>query len=179
MAGPTSITEIDLVPIAGKAYWNTVREWREEFIYFLLIDRFHDDRNRAPVPTSARADRADKADSPQMPARLGEQLSKFCGGTLRGIFNHLDYIKNLGCTALWLSPIFENNGAPNPDSGNYHGYAIQNYLGIDPRFGTKQDLIDLVEAAHSRDMRVFLDVVTNQRTTITMMIPMVCDCSTR
>jgi glycosidase len=161
VTGPTSIAEIDLAPIPGKTYWNTVREWREEFIYFLLIDRFHDDRNRAPVPTSARADRADGADNPAMPERLREQLSKFCGGKLRGILNHLDYIKNLGCTALWLSPIFENNGAPNPDSGSYHGYAIQNYLDTDPRFGTKQDLVDLVEAAHARNMRVFLDVVTN------------------
>jgi alpha-amylase len=161
MTGLTSITEIDLAPIPGKTYWNTAREWREEFIYFLLIDRFHDDRNRAPVPTSVRADRADRADSPEMPQQLREQLSKFCGGTLRGIVNHLDYIKNLGCTALWISPIFENNGAPNPDSGSYHGYAIQNYLEIDPRFGTRQDLVDLVEAAHARDVRVILDVVIN------------------
>ncbi len=151
MTYPTSITEIDLAPIAGKTYWNTTREWREEFIYFLLVDRFHDDRDRSPVQTSARSE---SSGTP-------EQLSKFCGGTLRGILNHLDYIKNLGCTALWLSPIFENNGAPNPDSSSYHGYAIQNYLAIDPRFGTKQDLVDLVEAAHARNMRVFLDVVIN------------------
>src|SRR5258708_5879414 len=51
MAGPTSITEIDLAPIPGKTYWNTVREWHEDSIYFLLVDRFHDDRHRAPVPT--------------------------------------------------------------------------------------------------------------------------------
>lgn len=151
MADPTSIAELNLAPIPGKTYWNIVREWREEFIYFLLVDRFHDDRNRAPVQTSARSD---SSGTP-------EQLSKFCGGKLRGIFNHLDYIKDLGCTALWLSPIFENNGAPNPTSGNYHGYATQNYLAIDPRFGTKQDLVDLVEAAHTHNMRVFLDVVIN------------------
>ena len=160
MTGPTSITEIDLAPIPGKTYWNTTREWREEFIYFLLIDRFYDNRNRAPVLTSARADRVDRADRADNPG-IAEQLSKFCHGTLRGVVNHLDYIKNLGCTALWISPIFENNGAPDPDSGSYHGYAVQNYLDIDPRFGTKQDLVDLVEAAHARDMRVFLDVVIN------------------
>src|SRR5690606_18983150 len=66
---------------------------------------------------------------------------------------HLDYIKNLGCTALWLSPVFENN----PHS--YHGYAIQNYLEVDKRWGTKDDLETLVDAAHERDMRVFLDIV--------------------
>ena len=155
MSSPNSITEIDLTPIPGKIYWNIVREWREEFIYFLLVDRFHDNQKRAPVATSARANNS------QISERQREQLSKFCGGTLRGILNHLDYIKNLGCTALWLSPLFENNGSPNPDSGSYHGYAIQNYLDVDPRFGTKQDLVDLVEAAHTRNMRVFLDVVIN------------------
>ena len=151
MAGPTSITELDLTPIAGKTYWNTVREWREEFIYFLLVDRFHDDLNRTPVQTPARSDSNGTK----------EQLSKFCGGTLLGILNHLDYIENLGCTALWLSPLFENNGALDPGSGSYHGYSIQNYLDIDPRFGSRQDLVDLVEAAHARNMRVFLDVVIN------------------
>ena len=57
MAGPISIKELDLAPIPGKTYWNTMREWREEFIYFLLVDRFHDDLNRAPVQSPARSDR--------------------------------------------------------------------------------------------------------------------------
>src|SRR5262249_31921711 len=83
--------------------------------------------------------------------------SQVCGGTLKGITKHLDYIQNLGCTAIWLSPIFENNQTPY----NYHGYAIQNYLDIDPRFGTKQDLVDLVDAAHKREMRIVLDIVLN------------------
>ncbi|MBU7587155.1 MAG: hypothetical protein KAF91_30630, partial [Nostoc sp. TH1S01] len=151
MNNPTSIAEIDLNPIPGKRYWNCDREWREEFIYFLIIDRFHDDKFRTPVNTSARA----KGSGTQ------EQLKKFCGGTLRGIRENIDYIHNLGCSALWLSPIFENNDAPNPNSDKYHGYSIQSYLDIDPRFGTKQDLIDLVETAHQREMRVFLDIVIN------------------
>ena len=151
MNAPTSIAEIDLTPIPGKKYWNCDREWREEFIYFLMVDRFHDDRDRQAAQTQARS----------LGSGTQAQLKKFCGGTLKGIENHLDYIKNLGCTALWLSPIFENNEAPNPDSDKYHGYSIQNYLEIDPRFGTKQDLIDLVDAAHREGMRVFLDVVVN------------------
>ena len=86
------------------------------------------------------------------------QLSGVCGGNLRGVKDHLDYINDLGCTAIWLSPVLENNPA---DPGTYHGYAIENYLGIDPRFGSKQDLVDLVTAAHALDMRVFLDAVIN------------------
>lgn len=139
-----SIQEINLQPKPGKKYWaNCHREWREEFIYFLLVDRFHDDHTR----------KSRKGISRQSGFGMAEDLQKICGGTIRGIINHLDYIHDLGCTALWLSPLFENNAE------SYHGYAIQNYLEIDKRFGTKDDLEELVEKAHAMDMRVFLDIV--------------------
>jgi len=139
-----SIHDIILSPKPGKTYWkNAGREWREEFIYFLMVDRFHDDLDRKPLETDAR----------QSGFGNNEQLQKICGGTLNGITKHLDYINELGCTALWLSPVFENN----PSS--YHGYAIENFLNIDPRFGTKQDLADLVDAAHALYIKVFLDIV--------------------
>lgn len=139
-----SIKDIDLSPKPGKKYWkNCHREWREEFIYFLLIDRFHDSNKRHTVEFQSRH------------PGFGDdaQLTKQCGGTLRGIINNLEYIMHLGCTAIWLSPVFKNN----PES--YHGYAIENYLEIDERFGTKADLEELVDLAHNYDMRVFLDIV--------------------
>ena len=139
-----SMMELNLEPKKGKNYWkNCHREWREEFIYFLLVDRFHDNNQRTPEIALGRVSGFGS----------GKQLQKICGGTIRGIINHLDYIHDLGCTALWLSPVFENN----PQS--YHGYAIQNYFEIDRRFGTKEDLAELVDVAHGMDMRVFLDVV--------------------
>jgi len=139
-----SIYEIDLSPKKGKKYWkNCHREWREEFIYFLMVDRFHDSSKRHPLNYSYR--HPGFGDS--------HQLLKSCGGTLRGIIDNLDYIKHLGGTAIWLSPVFENN----PEA--YHGYAIQNYLEIDKRWGTIDDLEELVEMAHDYDMRVFLDIV--------------------
>jgi len=152
MAEIKSIKEIDLTPFPGKKYWSIDREWREEFIYFLMVDRFHDSRRRSPVGGSGRRPRTD------YPA---EKIKKFCGGTLRGIIDHLDYIQGLGCTSLWLSPIFENDGAPDPESETYHGYAIRNYLNVDPRFGAREDLIELTAAAHERGLRVFLDAVAN------------------
>ena len=139
-----SIHDIDLSPKPGKKYWKSChREWREEFIYFLLVDRFHDNNKRHSADFEVRH------------PGFGDdvQLGKQCGGTLRGIINNLEYIKHLGCTAIWLSPVFKNN----PES--YHGYAIENYLEIDERFGTKGDLEDLVEMAHDYDIRVFLDIV--------------------
>ena len=144
MTTPFSINGITLSPKPGKKYWqNCHREWREEFIYFLFLDRFHDDRERLPLEFQERH------------AGFGseEQLGKTCGGTLRGVTAHLDYIRNLGCTALWLNPVFQNN------RGAYHGYAVENYLKVDARYGTNEDLERLVEEAHRRDMRVFLDIV--------------------
>jgi glycosidase len=145
----TSITQVDLTPVAGKRYFDTDREWREEFIYFLLIDRFHDDQPRTAVQQPGR--------STGIPAPDG-----FYGGKIKGVTQHLDYIAGLGCTAIWLSPVFENN------PGAYHGYNINNYLNIDPNFGIAQDLIDLVDAAHSFQkngqpwpIRVIVDVVIN------------------
>lgn len=145
----TKAADIDLTPTPGKRYFDLAREWREEFIYFLMVDRFHDSQPRSPLAHSGRSTGVATPDN-------------FYGGTLKGIRDNLDYIASLGCTAIWLSPIFENNPSA------YHGYNINNYLAIDPHFGTEQDLIDLVEAAHNFTrngepfpMRVILDVVIN------------------
>lgn len=140
----TSVQEVDLTPLPGKTYFSTTREWREEFIYFLLVDRFHDGSPRKAVKEKGRSRGVGTPDD-------------FYGGKIRGITKNLDYIAGLGCTAIWLSPVFENN------PGAYHGYNINNYLNIDPNFGTKQDLIDLVDAAHRRNppIRIILDVVIN------------------
>jgi alpha-amylase len=141
---PLSVDEIDLAPLGGKVYFNVDREWREEFIYFLMVDRFHDSSQRAPGAGLGRSQGIQVADD-------------FYGGTIKGITRNLDYIAGLGCTAIWLSPIFENN------PGAYHGYNVNNYLAVDPHFGTKEDLVELVETAHRRNppMRIILDVVIN------------------
>src|SRR5262245_2027062 len=97
-AMPRSIGEIDFSPLPGKTYWNVDREWREEFIYFLLVDRFHDGRPRAPVTGAGRG----------RGGGTSAQLRRFAGGKLAGITRNLGYVQDLGCTALWLSPIFEN-----------------------------------------------------------------------
>lgn len=78
MSTPISIADIDLTPISGKQYWNSDREWREEFIYFLMVDRFHGDNLRTPVHTPERSTGSGSR----------EQLKQFCGGTLKGIQNH-------------------------------------------------------------------------------------------
>lgn len=81
------------------------------------------------------------------------QPKSFAGGDLKGIIRKLDYIRKLGVTALYLTPIFE--------SISNHKYDIMNYKKIDPRFGSDEDLHELVEQAHARGIRIVLDAVFN------------------
>ena len=104
----------------------------EAVVYQVLVDRF------APAP-----------DRWLEPAEIEE----FVGGTLRGVIDSLDYIACLHVDALWLTPIFR--------IGSYHGYDTVDYLEIEPRFGTKADLAELVREAHARGLRVILDFVAN------------------
>lgn len=80
-------------------------------------------------------------------------LSGFFGGTLRGAIQKLDYIRSLGCNAIWLSPLFA--------SPTHHGYDATDYYTVEPRFGTNADLKALIEKAHQRGIRVILDFVAN------------------
>lgn len=140
---PKSIKEIDFKP-RGEVF-PSPSDWRDQFIYFLLLDRFNDGKERPLYIPTLSPDRED---------REGDLWQ---GGNLRGVLEKLDYIKGLGCTCIWLSPIFKNRMEMN----TYHGYGIQNFLDIDPRFGNITDLQDLVEEAHRKDMYVILDIILN------------------
>src|SRR5207245_2086568 len=82
---------------------------------------------------------------------------RFQGGTLSGITSKLDYLNGLGVTTLWVGPTFKQR----THFDSYHGYAIQDFLDIDPRFGNRQDMVQLVAEAHKRGIRILLDVVFN------------------
>ena len=80
-------------------------------------------------------------------------------GNLRGVINSLDHIKDLGMNAIWLTPIFDSSKAEGGEKLQATGYFTNNYFEIDPHFGTKSDLKELVDEAHKRDLYVFLDGV--------------------
>lgn len=80
------------------------------------------------------------------------------GGDLAGIIQHLDYLKELGITAIWLTPVLDNN----IKGISYHGYSITDHYKIDARFGTNEDYVKLVDEAHKRGLKIILDVVFNQ-----------------
>jgi hypothetical protein len=131
-------------------------DWRDEILYFLLVDRFSDggEAGRALLdptrPEDARPNgwRWD---------RWAASSDRFQGGTLRGVGSKLAYLKNLGVTTLWLSPIFKQRG----HLDTFHGYAIQDFLDVDPHYGARNDLVDLITAAHAEGLRIILDVIFN------------------
>ena len=79
------------------------------------------------------------------------------GGDLKGIENNLDYIENLGVTAIWLNPVLEND----MPGGSYHGYATTNYYRVDPRFGTNEEYRNLIAESHKRGIKVVMDMIFN------------------
>lgn len=79
------------------------------------------------------------------------------GGDIKGMQNHLDYIKDLGVTAIWVNPVLTNNQI----GGSYHGYSTTDYYNIDPRFGSNEDWRNFVKDAHSKDMKVVMDMIFN------------------
>lgn len=127
-------------------------DWRDHWIYFLLIDRFNN------------------PDTPPRFTPFDGMHGLFQGGTLNGVREQLDYLKQLGVGALWLSPVLKNCQY-NPFT--YHGYGIQDFLQVDPRFASdphaaqadpalaETELRGLVDEAHARGMYVIFDIVLN------------------
>lgn len=149
---PDSLVTSDLSP-RGPVHPSPI-DWRDQTIYFLLPDRFSDG-NEAQRPLFDRANPTQFRYQDKRNWLVGGR--KFQGGTLRGIKGKLDYLKHLGVTVLWLGPVWKQR----PDLETYHGYGIQDFLEVEPRLGTRQDLRSLVDAAHERGMYVLLDVVYN------------------
>ena len=122
-----------------------------DVLYMLMPDRFAQGDNH---PTQVEGMNTYKEDRSQPSLRHG--------GDLEGIRQHLDYFNELGVTALWFTPVLENNS---PDSENgfstYHGYATTDYYRVDPRFGTNEQYRQLIADAHEKGLKVVMDMIFN------------------
>lgn len=117
-----------------------------DVLYLIMPDRFangNPENDNIPMRTAYKVDRTDPS------ARHG--------GDLAGIEQHLDYIEDLGVTAIWLNPVLEND----MEGGSYHGYATTDYYRVDPRFGTNEDYVRLIDKTHQKGMRVVMDMIFN------------------
>ena len=83
------------------------------------------------------------------------------GGDMEGIRQHLDYFCDLGVTALWFTPLLENNSPDNTGFSTYHGYATTDYYKVDPRFGSNEEYRRLVDEAHQKGLKVVMDMIFN------------------
>lgn len=140
------------VTIPGEADPRTIlrpfpspEDWRDQWIYFLMVDRFN---NPAAGPRSQWDHCA-----------MNRQ-----GGNFEGIRQQLGYIRDLGAGALWLTPVLKNRRSP--DNESHHGYGIMDFLTVDPEFGTtpqqaEAQFIHLVDEAHAHGLYVILDIVIN------------------
>ena len=143
-------------------YYPSPTDWRDQVLYFLLVDRFSDGQER----TRRLLDRRDRsAARPDAPDGQGWRWDRWAesgahrwqGGTVKGVQSKLDYLSDLGVSAIWLSPVFKQRG----HLDTFHGYGIQHFLDVDPRFGTRSDLVELVDAAHQKGIRIVLDIIFN------------------
>ncbi len=145
-AGACALPEIGCVtvPDDGKqpAITTHVEDWRDEVIYQVLVDRFADGdiNNNYKVQPG--------------------YLARFQGGDWQGLIDHLDYIKTLGVTTLWISPVVKNVET-DADVDSYHGYWAQDLTQTNPHFGDLAQLRRLTAACHDRSLKVVLDIVTN------------------
>ena len=122
-----------------------------DVLYLLMPDRFAQGPNHKSLIKGMNTYREDRL-----------QPSLRHGGDMEGIRQHLDYFTDLGVTALWFTPVLENNS---PDTGSgfstYHGYATTDYYRVDPRFGTNEDYRQLVDECHRRGLKVVMDMIFN------------------
>jgi glycosidase len=150
-SGPVHLSAAEVATLARR-----VATPRHENFYFVMTDRFAngDKANDTGGLTGGRLvtgfDPTDKG--------------FFHGGDLAGLESHLDYIKGLGTTAIWLTPSFVNRpvqGSGEDASAGYHGYWITDFTRIDPHFGDNAQMRRLIAAAHAKGMKVYFDIVTN------------------
>ncbi len=142
--------------VTGVPAWaGAARNWSDEVLYFVLIDRFADgdSSNNFKVQRS--------------------NPGGYHGGDLKGLTQHLDELSDLGITVLWINPVQKQManglsaqapaklGIPEFQHYGFHGYWIDDFTAMEPQFGSVADLKDLVDEAHKRGIKVLLDVVYN------------------
>lgn len=118
----------------------------EDVMYLIMPDRF------------ANGDTANDGDPRVLNRKEGRA---YHGGDLKGIREHLSYLKDLGVTTIWMTPIYQNDDKPGAPWQDYHGYGATDFYGVEDHLGTLKDYRELSDAAHAMGMKTVLDIVPN------------------
>lgn len=163
------LTELDLGALTNREFFPSPAAWEDQVLYFLLVDRFSDGLetgyrdvagnvvSTSGTPPFRVQDAGNSVQTAADAERWREAGGRFVGGNLRGLQSKLGYLRRLGVTAIWVSPVLKQVAFRE----TYHGYGIQNFLDVDPHFGTREDLKALIGAAHEQGICVILDVIFN------------------
>jgi glycosidase len=127
----------------------------DENFYFVMADRFQNG--------STANDTGGLGNEPLVSGFDPTRKGFYNGGDLKGLRDKLDYVKGLGTTSIWLTPIFKNKAVQLPDgpSAGYHGYWVTDFTQVDPHLGTNAEMRSLIDAAHAKGMKVYFDIITN------------------
>jgi glycosidase len=160
-----SLLDIDFAELTRRTFTPSPAAWEDQVLYFLLLDRFSDGSETGGYRDSESRPVQRGTTSLYTPENAGHVNydtwfnagGGWQGGTIKGLKSKLGYLRRLGVTALWVSPIFRQVAF----EPTYHGYGIQNFLDVDPHFGTREEFRDFVKAAHEHGIYVILDIIAH------------------
>jgi glycosidase len=166
----TQLSKINLPALRpANGYRPSPVAWEDQVLYFLLVDRFSDNQEKGyrdlsgnvvtsgTTPLFAPANNKNAIQNEADARQWREAGTRYVGGSLAGLKSKIGYLKRLGVTTVWVSPVFKQVSFLE----TYHGYGIQDFLQVNPRLGSDQDLKDLVKAAHDNGILVILDIILN------------------
>ena len=161
--------DLDAVVHQREKYTPSPAAWEDQVLYFLMLDPFSDGNEQGyrdnagnlvttgSTPLFQSQDAGNAIQSEAEAAAWREAGAQWVGGNLKGLTSKIGYLKRLGVTALWVSPIFKQISFQD----TYHGYGIQNFLDVDPKFGTREDLKRMVDTAHEHGIYAILNIILN------------------
>lgn len=139
----------------------------DDVFYFVMLDRFFDgDKSNNTGAFEISEDKLFDSSAILQHGYWPKDKGYYMGGDFKGLTEKLDYLKGMGITALWLSPVQKNKavqggGKLANSSAGYHGYWVTDFTSVDPHFGDEVAFKKLVDTAHSKGMKVFIDVIVN------------------
>jgi glycosidase len=163
------LSDLDFRALTQRSFFPSPAAWEDQVLYFLMLDRFSDGNESGyrdndgdlvmagTTPLFQLGDAGNAVTTEEGRRDWFDAGGRFVGGTFKGLASKIGYLQRLGVTAVWISPIFKQVSSQE----SYHGYGIQDFLDVDPRFGTREELRDLVATAHAHGIHVILDIIFN------------------